>query len=332
MGEGTWRTLVPTYSVTRVSPSPTRSSPPSGSSAPSLIPSLSISPSEICYWIDVSLIYDDHPEETVWEVSRVTEPGSGEIVEAHRWEKFEDPTSTESVCLIEGSYQFVIRDWDGICCDDGEGNYMVSSGSYVIVQGGQFRREEITTFDIPFETELFPSQMPTTSLFPTETCYSISIAITFDHCPYETSWDVRRIYTEGGEIADEAMVKSFDNDGQGAAMHDSYTDALCLPEGLYQFTIYDSFGDGLWRWDEDSDRYNVTYFDDVIVQGGNFATNETTIFEIPFKQTSVITTTTTFQPTPTVTPTTYPPTVTPWPTYLSPGRTDSPQTPFPTEE
>ena len=60
--------------------------------------------------------------------------------------------STHRMCLQEGRYQFAIYDLggDGICCVYGEGGYSIASGGNIIVQGGDFGRNETTLFDVPF--------------------------------------------------------------------------------------------------------------------------------------------------------------------------------------
>ena len=72
-------------------------------------------------------------------------------------------------------------------------------------------------------------------------------------------------------------------------------ESVCLQEGLYQFAIHDSNGDGICcGYGEGS--YNVTIYGKVIVQGGVFGTKETTTFAIPFDETTVFATTITSAP------------------------------------
>ena len=54
--------------------------------------------------------------------------------------------------------------------------------------------------------------------------------------------------------------------------------SICLQEGSYQFTVYDSVGDGIF----DPGSYNVTSYGEIIKEGGEFVSNETTVFSIPF--------------------------------------------------
>jgi hypothetical protein len=53
-------------------------------------------------------------------------------------------------CLEEGRYQFIVQDFNGICCNDGVGSYNITSYEAVIVRGGKFDREETSTFTLPY--------------------------------------------------------------------------------------------------------------------------------------------------------------------------------------
>ena len=56
------------------------------------------------------------------------------------------------------------------------------------------------------------------------------------------------------------------------------SESLCLDEGSYEFTVFDSdgicclYGDG---------QYNLTSNGNVIAQGGEFTNSETTVFFVP---------------------------------------------------
>jgi len=55
-------------------------------------------------------------------------------------------------------------------------------------------------------------------------------------------------------------------------------ESMCLEEGQYEFTIYDSYGDGLLFF---SGHYNVTSYGELIVEGAEFEHSEATSFSIP---------------------------------------------------
>merc|ERR1712157_687602 len=56
----------------------------------------------------------------------------------------------ENVCLSNGRYIFTISDshGDGICCNDGDGNYKVLLSGQIIGEGGEFGESETFTFDV----------------------------------------------------------------------------------------------------------------------------------------------------------------------------------------
>eukprot|EP00580_Thalassiosira_gravida_P020003 CAMPEP_0201663322 /NCGR_PEP_ID=MMETSP0494-20130426/5163_1 /ASSEMBLY_ACC=CAM_ASM_000839 /TAXON_ID=420259 /ORGANISM="Thalassiosira gravida, Strain GMp14c1" /LENGTH=71 /DNA_ID=CAMNT_0048141893 /DNA_START=6 /DNA_END=221 /DNA_ORIENTATION=+ len=62
---------------------------------------------------------------------------------------------------------------------------------------------------------------------------------------------------------------------------------MCLEEGQYEFTIYDSHGDGIfYGFDNDNDsfvpaHYNVTSYGELIVEGAEFDNSEATSFSLP---------------------------------------------------
>jgi len=126
-----------------------------------------------------------------------------------------------------------------------------------------------------------PTQSPTVSLSPAFTCYWVDIVVVFDDYPEDTSWDLRAISDSGDYIQL--------NSGFGTAndANNLRSEFLCLEEGAYQFTIYDSFGDGIL----DPGYYTVVTRDGSRggaliapseVGGDTFPYGETTSFFIPF--------------------------------------------------
>ena len=118
-----------------------------------------------------------------------------------------------------------------------------------------------------------PTQMVTLSIEPT-TCYLIDVVIVYDWAPIQSSWTLQRISAFG----DSSLVKTYEEANWIAR---SYTESMCLPAGEYEFTIYDSAGDGICC-DWGDGHYNVTSVGELIAQGGDFEEKETTIFSIPF--------------------------------------------------
>ena len=115
--------------------------------------------------------------------------------------------------------------------------------------------------------------MPSASVSPAEACWWVNITFVFDGWPHETSWDVQRINAAGNNT----ILKAYN--GTESDKYAMRKESICLQEGSYQFTVYDSGNDGMYQfevYDSDSDgiyepgNYNLTLHDKVIVQGGEF--------------------------------------------------------------
>jgi len=95
--------------------------------------------------LNLSLIFDNYPEETTWEILE----GSTAIAAGGPYGNYADgSTINVSITVPEGCYDFIIYDsyGDGICCSYGNGSYTLSEGSNVIVSGGSFGSGESTSF------------------------------------------------------------------------------------------------------------------------------------------------------------------------------------------
>jgi len=269
---------------------PSESSAPSMSPSPSARPSASFSPTETCYWIDVSVLFDEIPTDTSWDVQRINDVGDNIVVKTYQGTYDDRETlRKESMCLEEGQYEVTIYDSRSSSC----GHYNVTSYGALIVEGKRFGRlEKTTSFSLPLTPapsatpsessapSMSPSSSarPSASFSPTETCYWIDVSVLFDEIPTDTSWDVQRI----NDVGDNIVVKTY----QGT-YDDRYTlrkESMRLEEGQYQFTIYDSFGDGFYG----DGHYNVTSCGVLIVEGG-VRQIEATTFSLPFSPASPIT-------------------------------------------
>lgn len=95
--------------------------------------------------LNLSLTFDNYPEETTWEIVE----GSTIIAEGGPYGNYADgSTINVSITVPEGCYDFIIYDsyGDGICCSYGNGSYTLSEGSTVIVSGGSYGSGESTSF------------------------------------------------------------------------------------------------------------------------------------------------------------------------------------------
>jgi hypothetical protein len=204
-----------------------------------------------------------------------------------------------SVCLPgDGVYTFTIKDQsgDGICCMYGEGKYELvikgeDGGEFTIVEGGEFEREESTTFTVPYGAKtLSPSSTPA----PSVKCYDVEVSLTFDSYPYETIW----LIVEGGMAGqalndDWSSVTVAESPKYGfESLNTTDIQVECLPSGKYTFLIVDSdgiccqYGEG---------EYSVALIQRdgkraVVKQGGKFSSLESVTFDLPFVAGSVPTT------------------------------------------
>jgi len=130
-----------------------------------------------------------------------------------------------------------------------------------------------------------PTDNPSTSLAPsftsspTDTCYGVVIAIYYDYDTFsnEISWKLFRINDSGGD--GEELVQSF----APTEKLSSYLDSICLPDGSYEFIIFDSAHDGLCCQFVETGLYSLSLNDGVLIrEGGEFESSESTVFSIPF--------------------------------------------------
>lgn len=119
-------------------------------------------------------------------------------------------------------------------------------------------------------TTVSPSQTPTE-----ECCFvEINMLRTF---PNDISWTISKLAVANGTKGESLPIES-----SSFQLYNSLqSDRVCLLEGGYVFTIYDSYGDGLFP--PPVPHYNLTSYGELI-HGGNFTGfNETAVFFIPFK-------------------------------------------------
>jgi len=226
-----------------------------------------------CYNINMNIEYDGYPAETSFQLYKVDDDGSKEIIQSHS-AKDGDTFYNETMCLQEGMYAYTVFDVDGICCSYGDGSYNITdTDGTLIVVGGEFKQVEMTKFSLPYVTDSPP---PVEEVIPPnneDECYQIEIAIEYDGYPAETSWELHRLVYNGGE---DELVDSH----AGSSGETSFNQTICLLEGEYNFTIIDadgiccSYGQG---------SYNITTPNGgVLAEGGEFTGSESSIFVFPF--------------------------------------------------
>nr|WP_321246631.1 M43 family zinc metalloprotease [uncultured Psychroserpens sp.] len=96
--------------------------------------------------INISVTFDNYPEETAWTLKNAsgTTVASGTYSTANA----DGSTVTETLCIPDGCYDFVITDvyGDGICCSYGNGSYTVTNSSGTLASGGSFTSSDATNF------------------------------------------------------------------------------------------------------------------------------------------------------------------------------------------
>ena len=97
----------------------------------------------------------------------------------------------------------------------------------------------------------------------------ITLTIVLDNYPEETSWDVRdsggAVYASGG---------TYGSQPDGSTVVENF----CVPDGCYDFTIYDSYGDGICC-SYGNGSYTLTDAGGAtLASGGSFGSSETTNF------------------------------------------------------
>ncbi len=95
----------------------------------------------------------------------------------------------------------------------------------------------------------------------------VQITILLDNFPEETSWDIRSgstLLASGGPYGN-------------VADRDTISEEVCLPNGCYDFTIYDTYGDGVCcAYGPGSYLVSLLADSTILATGGNFGFTETT--------------------------------------------------------
>ncbi len=104
---------------------------------------------------------------------------------------------------------------------------------------------------------------------PCPPCTNVTVSINLDDYPGETSWEITN---SGGSVVASGGTYGSLPDGSNV------TETVCLTDGCYDFTIFDSYGDGICCSFGTGD-YSVSVSGTgVVASGGAFAFDETTNF------------------------------------------------------
>jgi len=269
--------------------SPLPSPEPSSSSFPTSIPTptVSLKCSSSQFMLRINVKTDDFPTEINWIVEDV----NGQILMQNP-----DYVSGQTIYAAEKcfaqtfNYNFTIYDTanDGLCCSYGSGWYSIYMDQLLVKVGGEFKESESTIlhanlFPTPsMVPSSLPSRNPTTvlTLLPSETVQPsstpvcskqesmFSIVVFTDNFPEETIW----VLHSKNAITKELTSPKYTNRGK------SYKSLECiLTNAEYNFTLFDLAGDGICC-NDGKGWYTVSVDDNVVISGGNFGYNVTSIF------------------------------------------------------
>lgn len=147
-------------------------------------------------------------------------------------------------------------------------SYSYTATSNKEIQVG-VRFYDITGFD-GSENVYIDSFLPTDSAQPpTETCANNEVIfnLTTDQYASETSWNIKN---------DQSVVVE---SGQGYENSTTYEKNLCLADGEYQFTIIDSYGDGICCGSGNGS-YSLVANQQTLASGDQFQSSQTTTFTL----------------------------------------------------
>jgi len=105
--------------------------------------------SSICHPLEVSIVFDNSSLGIGYVITNV------DTVESLSYfpgdDSFANQEYNERLCLEKGRYTFVLYDTtgNGLCCDNGNGSYRVTSNGITLAQGAQFTYSDETSFELP---------------------------------------------------------------------------------------------------------------------------------------------------------------------------------------
>ena len=206
----------------------------------------------------IDILTDYYPEEVSWDIK---DSGGNKIKEGKAGTK-RNALHTEEMCLENGSYVFTIKDtYGGICCASGNGVLSLHIDDIKIYENKKFdTNKEVVPFDVTDFITSFPTSVPTVCNGET-----VSVKVKTDYFPAEAWWDIK--------LGIEIVYQS----GFYRSSLTKYKKDMCLEDGLYLFTIYDSYGNGLCC-EYGKGSYELLVGDKTIKKGGKFLSKEETEF------------------------------------------------------
>merc|ERR1712003_500024 len=257
----------------------------------------------------LELTTDNYPAETEWDIKN----SSGD--EKYNGSGYSDANTlyTINMCLASDEYTFTITDayGDGICCSYGNGGYIIKVDGTELVNGGDFGDSKTETFTVngPAPTNPSPTTAPvtnptappTTAPVTNPTASPTTAPVTNPTAPPTTApvtppttspvsspgfCETLLISLTTDELGSETSFELVDDmSGKvrfaGGVYPSSVTleESTCLTNGVYIFTISDSYGDGMCC-DHGNGSYKLTLEGETLQEGGDFGESESVIVNV----------------------------------------------------
>lgn len=242
----------------------------------------------------LTLNLDNYPGETTWALMDT----AGAILASGGPYTEIAGTVTENFCAGDGCYSFNIYDsfGDGICCAYGSGDYTLTVDGTLVASGAEFGEGESTSFCAgesygctdtsacnydedaindsgSCDYSCFGCTDPLSCNYDADatiddgSCIAdgtpITVSITTDNYPGEITWTLT-----------DSLGNTVSLGGPYTSIGSTIDEVVCVSEGCYSFTIYDSFGDGIYA----PGGYQVLVDSVVIGSGGDFGDVESLDF------------------------------------------------------
>jgi trypsin len=181
----------------------------------------------------VTVRHDDYPLETGWTL---TDDSSGAVVASQAGESYstQGGTSVETVNLADGRYTFQMSDsyGDGICCQEGRGQFAVTSNGSTVATGGAFTNSVSNTFDVG------GASASTGTGTGAGRSVEYRFDVTYDNYPEETRWFLKQVST-GTTVVEYGF-------GDVVTPGISFSESIDLiPGQSYRLSLRDTIGDGM---------------------------------------------------------------------------------------
>jgi len=178
--------------------------------------------------LELKIVLDNYGSETTWQLKSA----SGTVVAAGGpyANGAAGQVVSESICVEDGCYAFVINDsyGDGICCGYGSGSYELKGpDGTVLAEGASFGAVE--------STDLCTTGAPPSGGDGCEG-FTYTLDLTLDEYGRETTWALL-----GGNGQELYSGGPYFNRSNGVKVEETF----CLEDGCYTFEIRDTYGDGI---------------------------------------------------------------------------------------